>query len=265
MQGRTDLTFTSKTACAAVTALLIAFTVAYAQMQRLSFEAVSIKPHVFTGGGALGTRVSGSLVTISITTVNRLIQEAYDVKEYQVIGGPDWMSALADAYDIVARAPGDERPTPDQLKQMMQSVLEDRFKLKLHRDRREIPVYRLIVAKSGTKLTANAGGASSARASLFPTRRLNATAMQTSYLISMLTNELRRPVYDETALTGRYDFTLEWTPNPVQTAARDANTEPSGVPDIVTAVEEQLGLKLESTKRLIEVLVIDHVEKPTEN
>jgi uncharacterized protein (TIGR03435 family) len=128
-----------------------------AQDSRLAFDVATIKQHVLTGGGFIGTRISGTLVTVSISTVKRLIQEAYGVRDYQILGGPSWISA--DIYDVTARAPGEQPPTRDEVRRMLQVLLADRFKLVLHKEVREFPAYALVVGKSGSKLKSGAGTA----------------------------------------------------------------------------------------------------------
>jgi uncharacterized protein (TIGR03435 family) len=115
-------------------ALLFMPPIVAAQNQPLAFEVASIKEHVFNGrgGGFVGTRISGSLVTVSTSTLKRLIQNAYQLQSYEVVGGPAWFNDNLPAYDITARAPNGRTPTADEARQMLQALLTDRFKLIFH-------------------------------------------------------------------------------------------------------------------------------------
>jgi uncharacterized protein (TIGR03435 family) len=248
-----------------VAPLMLSLTITtVAQNQPLAFEVASIKLHLMTGGGFIGTRISGSLVTVSISTLRRLIQNGYQVQPYQISGGPAWVNDTAPVYDIAARAPGESTPTADEARQMLQTLLADRFKLVLHRETREVPAYALVIAKNGSKLKATTGSPSGTRLAIGPTRRMQATNMSMGQLLGSLTGELGRPVLDQTGLSGKYDWELEWIADPVQATALDPNGALVAA-DLFTALQEQLGLRLEATKTTIEVLVIDQAEKPSEN
>jgi len=146
---------------------------------------------------------------------------------------------------------------------MMQALLADRFKLALHRDTKELPVYALTIARGGPKLSASGGE--------FPRMRIGRGQIEAqkwtmAKFASDLARQLGRPVIDRTELAGTYDFKLEWTPDESQ----PGSAEPGGErtisvvgPSIFTALQEQLGLRLESTKGPVEILVVDHVEKPS--
>jgi uncharacterized protein (TIGR03435 family) len=186
------------------------------------------------------------------------------------LGGPRWLES--DRFDIEAKATGN--PRREQVLTMLQSMLADRFKLALHRETRELPVYEMAVAKGGPKFKARAcvgqpgpdnpcgGFTVSLRGTL--TGRVAPLAE----LAETLTTLLNRSVLDKTALTGKYDFDLKWTPDGTTIRGPgdpDApQPDPNG-PSIFTAVREQLGLELKSAKGPVEVLVIDHVEKPDAN
>ena len=140
---------------------------------------------------------------------------------------------------------------------MLQTMLADRFQLKIHRESKELAVYALIVGKSGPKLKeSTAAGPAGYRGT--PGQFTFSNGSITS-LVSFLTNRVDRHVLDRTGLTGSYDFKLEWTPE-ASTPAPDSNG-----PSIFTAIQEQLGLKLEATKSAVEIIVIDHAEKPSAN
>jgi len=246
---------TSTKACLLVVIVSAAFI--RAQPAAPKFEVASIKLHqdlVRT----VGVAISGTRVTISAMSVNNLVGYAYDLKSYQVSGGPNW--ATADRWDIGAKGEGDGALTRDQVRKMIQALLADRFHVQLRRESTQTPVYALVVAgKAGTKLKESAPDAAS-RLSMSGNRTIQITTTKGSIeqLVAQLSGNLDRPVLDKTGLTGSYDYKLEWAP--ANSAAADLD-----VPSIFTAVQEQLGLKLESATAPIEVLVIDRVEKPSEN
>jgi uncharacterized protein (TIGR03435 family) len=141
---------------------------------------------------------------------------------------------------------------------MIQNLLADRFSLKFHRENREQPVYALVLAKGGARLKANSdGGVGATNTSVRPGKsRMDGTAVSMELLAGYIGNRLGQIVVDKTGLSGGYDFTLEWSPD----QAAD-----SSAPSLVTALREQLGLRLEWQKSPVEVLVIDTLEKPSEN
>jgi len=223
-----------------------------------SFEVASIRLHT-DQVRMVGLTTSGPRVTISAFSVSNLVEYAYDLKMYQVVGGPDW--ATSDRYDIVAKAEGDGPVTPHDAHIMMQALLADRFQAKVHREMRELPVFALVVAKNGPKLKENNDPEAKYSMSMSSPKQDVATTTTKGtmeQLAGQLSANTRRPVLDKTGLTGTYDYKLEWLPD-------NAATADSNLPSIYTAVEEQLGLKLESTKAPIEVVVIDRVERPSAN
>jgi uncharacterized protein (TIGR03435 family) len=224
-----------------------------------SFEVATIKPS--NSGGLTYKRflISGGrrLITNN-TTLNDLIAWGYVLHAKQIIGGPAW--AATDKYDLQAEQDGQGLPSTQQWKGMVQKLLADRFKLTFHPDRREIPVYVLTAAKNGPKLTKSQGDPNGLPGLLVrPTGELDLSNGTTASLAELLQRSvLDRPVVDQTGLAGKYDITLKWTP-------ADAQPGADAPPDLYTAIQEQLGLKLVATKALDEVLVIDHVERPSEN
>jgi uncharacterized protein (TIGR03435 family) len=269
--------------------------------QRAAFEVASIKP----GDPAnyrfvIGVQPGGRLV-VNGATLQALIAYAYAVRNFQIIGGPNWMTT--DRWDIEARAeegtvapltgpPDPNRPSPVGIR--LQSLLEDRFHLKLHSDTRELPVFELSQAKGGSKLKLSddqtplkppepgsgprppQAGAPMPRGSMsmmLGGGELEARAMPVTTLASSLAQIVGRTVIDKTELQGLYDFKLKWTPEVGQTIGPPGPPPPGVVPpavdpsgpSLVTALQDQLGLKLDSTKGPVQVLVIDAVQKPTEN
>jgi len=258
--------------------------------QPLTFEVASIKPsgtddHRFMiqiqpGGGL---RASG-------TTVKMLLTQAYDVRDFQISGGPGWIST--ERYDIMAKAgdaaissnPDDPRKMTDeqrrtvgeQMRERLRALLAERFQLTLHRETKEQSVYALVVAKGGPKLQQSEAKEGTGSKGMMRMGRgeFSGQGVALQMLTQSLSSQLGRPVIDQTGLKGNFDFKLEWTPDPGQSGGPfgggppGADTppppDPNG-PSIFTAVQEQLGLRLESQKGPVEMLIIDKVEKPSEN
>jgi uncharacterized protein (TIGR03435 family) len=242
--------------------LVIAATIATLAVAQstLSFEVASIKP--FQGlATEVYLHVSGPKVTISEYGLLGLIMTAYKVEPWQVSGGPPWLES--DRFNIAANAPGDGRPTDEQIQRMLQSLLADRFHLEVHREKRDRPIYALVIEKKGSKLQpGNSADATFRLASGARTVRMTFQKRDMEFLAVQLSNSggLGREVVNKTGLTGTYDFTLHWA------SGNDGNASPdSNEPGLITALQEQLGLKLEPQKAQVEMLVIDHAEKPSEN
>jgi uncharacterized protein (TIGR03435 family) len=238
----------------------------HAQQQQptppLAFEVASIRPHkgMYT---VVRSSISGPKVTIEAYGLLGLIMDAYHLNaSYQVSGGPSWMDSDSDRFDIVANAPGEGTPTGDDVRRMLQSLLTERFQLKLHRETQERPVYALVVAKNGPKLKESAPDKEpSTSVGGGRTSHLTMTrATMEQFAVQLSTSGLDRPVVDKTGLAGHYDITLNWIPEFAGPPAPNSD----GV-NVFTAVQEQLRLKLETEKAPIEILVIDHAEKPSEN
>ena len=197
-------------------------------------------------------------------TLKQAIAQAYDVQAYgsrelqnRIVGGPGWLDS--ERYDIAARA---DRPLPRAaMIPLAQRLLEERFQLKIHRETKEISVYALVAGRNGPKFKASSGEGEGgvSQGAVQGRYRLKATRMPMLVLASMLENQMERLVIDKTGLEGVFDFQLEW--------ALDLNAKASddAAPSVFTAVEEQLGLRLESTRAPVEVIVIDSVERPSEN
>ena len=261
--------------CAVATAILAAGTLVRAQPQsapRPAFEVASIKPgdpnsQIFRLGSMPGGRFVANNASLKL-----LIQTAYDVRSHQISEGPNWLDSAK--FDIDAK-PDSSAPIPaglagaTHMRLMLQSLLEERFKLKLHRERKEEPVYELVIANGGSKLQEATDSVKQQRRGLRMGRgQLSGTAAPVSILVNQLSQQLGRSVIDKTGLAGEYDFDLKWAPDSSQSQAGLPDTEPPpdpAGPSIFTAVQEQLGLKLESTRGPVEVLVIDSAEKPSEN
>lgn len=222
--------------------------------QQAAFEVASIKP--LSGFVNARASFSGSRITLSGYALEGLIMDAYKVESWQIAGGPEWLDNQP--FEIIGKAPGDTAPTPEHRRQMLQTLLEERFRLKVHREMKEGPVYALEVAKRGPKIKRSTAG--DPAYSLRTQRGVTTLTFQKQDMESLVhqlsSAHLGRPVVDKTGLTGDWDFELSFMPN----APPD-----SSVPDVFTAVQEQLGLKLEAQKGPVERLVIDHAEKPSAN
>ena len=204
---------------------------------------------------------SGPHATYQGYTVTYLIMEAFKLKGYQVSLGPsplDWYSSVY--YDIFANAEGDARLSRDDFRPMMRSLLVERFHLRFHREQKEMPVYALVVSKNGPKFRESAPNAVFQANHGVNGRLQNLVA--TKFTMDMLADDIGvdRPVVDQTGLRGQYDIRLEATPE-----FRIINSSAPGDISIFDALPDQLGLKLQLQKTMVEVLVVDHVEKPSAN
>jgi uncharacterized protein (TIGR03435 family) len=224
------------------------------------FEVASVRPSApdATNRGSGGHTGSGR-VLMTNSTLKRLIMGAYGVGQNEIIGGPDWLDQ--DKFDIQAKA--DQSTDGDTLMKMQQALLADRFKLAIRRENKTIPVYVLGIAKNGPKLEKSESGESSSGNGR---GHLEGRNIDMAGLAWRLGRQLDRPVVDRTELPGAFNYKLEWTPED-ELAKR--STQPGAalpdLPSIFVAIQQQLGLKLEPQKAPVEVLVIDHAQKPTEN
>jgi uncharacterized protein (TIGR03435 family) len=261
-----------------------------------SFQVASIKPNKSTEGRGIGLQPGGRFTAVGLQ-LRELIRVAYGdqtLLRSQVIGGPDWLAS--DRFDIVAKAESDFGPPaydggpPRDLLGMVRRLLEDRCQLKVHLETRELPIYDLVVARSdrqlGPKIRRSAGdcippGRSAAPSTPSDPSRfcgsmrnnlngvLSATAVTMQSWVGFLANLplVSRVVRDRTGLDGEFDVQMEFVPAFLQNSNPGGSAVPNPAadsgPNLFTALQEQLGLKLESTKGPVDVLVIDHVERPT--
>lgn len=284
-----------------VTLTALSLTAVLAQSPQNTFEVASIKP---SDPNTRGTFFRNSPGTLNIVgaNVSFLIQQAYDVRAFQVSGGPGWINS--DRYDVMAKiestAPptnpaevADQRKAMEQQRERLRALLEERCHLKIHHETKELQAYILTPAKGGSKLKQTAPAAADQdetdrdrpRGPFLRMGRgqLIGQSVSMDFLVQILAQQLGRPVIDQTGLTGAFDFILEWTPesgpglgpgfgSPVASVPgkepprldNPAPDEPNG-PSIFAAVQEQLGLKLESRKAPTDIIVIDSIEKPSEN
>ena len=235
------------------------------------FEIATVKPSKPDERGfGINVRPGGAFGTVG-TTLRDLITFAYGVQARQIIGEPGWGGS--DKFDISAKPDIEGIPNNRQIRSMMQKLLADRFQLTLHHDKRELTVYAISVGPGGPKMTKSqsngVGLPGLGFRGLGSMMARNATVGDVATLLQSMV--LDRPVVDQTGLTDRYDLTLTWAPDETQFRVRgDPPPFPpvadiDARPDLFKAMQEQLGLKLESTKAATDVLVIDRVEKPEGN
>ena len=226
----------------------------FAQDKATAFDVAAIHPSRSIDPSKGLIDYSGGHLRATSTSLTALLKFAYQVRDHQIVGGPDWIRSATFDIDAGPITAGTDGLSSTQ--QMLQSMLADRFALRIRREIRSEPIYRLVISKTGSKMKAEDP---SVKVRFRPGSGLiDATAMPVSTLVILLVNEVGRTVLDETKLAGNYSFQLRFTPG---LAAQPDSTAPS----LFTALEEQLGLRLESTRGPVEMLVIEHVEKPSEN
>ncbi|OFV92181.1 MAG: hypothetical protein A3G76_17000 [Acidobacteria bacterium RIFCSPLOWO2_12_FULL_65_11] len=234
-----------------------------------AFEVATIKPSNPDAQGKIITVRGRQVITIN-TTLNDLITFAYGLHARQITTGPAWLET--EKYDVTGLPDTAGQPSTAQLRTMVQKLLADRFKLAFHRDKRELAVYALVVGAKGPMLTRSAGDPNGLPAMLFrgpgalPARNVT----MADFASVMQAVVVDRPVVDQTGLSGRFDFTLTWTPDESQFATMGIRVPPptadaSAPPGLFTAIHEQLGLKFDSTRAPVDVMVVDRVERPSEN
>ena len=250
-----------------------------------AYDVVSIKAFKPDASGMMVmTRTDPDGVIAAHVTLKGLVCTAYGLSFFQVSGGPGWVDS--DYFDLNAKM--DEstmemlnKLPPEQARQtrlrMLQAVLAERFQLAVHFETKQLPVYNLVVAKNGPKLTKSPADAPDADGEKGPGGQQPRSRMRVGFedggmlltaqsypmdgLAAQLGGDLRSKVENKTGLDGRYDFTLKYAPS----NRLETSDSSSAVPDIFAAIQEQLGLRLESQKGPVDVLVIDHVERPSEN
>lgn len=238
---------------AALLALVLTAVAGGAQSEP-AFDVVSIHRNVH--GGDARVDIAQGRVTMNNATLRTLIRNGYDIQNFQFAEGPSWLDS--DAYDISGITVDHADISEKQYRALVRTLLAERFQLRVHWETRQGDVYALVVAKGGSKLKA---GDPSKETGLNTNiaghvGQMVATNAPVFYLSTVLSNKLSHPVVDKTGLQGKYDWTLVWDPDP----GADS-TEPS----IFTAVQEQLGLKLDAEKGPVQTLVIDSVVRPSEN
>jgi uncharacterized protein (TIGR03435 family) len=239
-----------------------------------TFEVATIKPTPadWTGGRFIRMQSAHQFIARN-HSLKTLIMAAYNLSPKAISGVPEWSDA--EHYDIVAKTPGDLRPDLDQQMAMLRALLTDRFRLAFHREQKEMPIYALTVAKGGPKLKEStvpsepAPEGPPALAFVISPQGVSLPARSATMgeLASVMQRAaLDRPVIDQTGLSARYDFDLEWLPDETQFGGLGLKPNPENPkPDLFAAVQQQLGLRLEGTRAPVETLVVDHSEKPSAN
>jgi uncharacterized protein (TIGR03435 family) len=232
--------------------------------KKVEFEVASVKPCKDDGDHDID--VDKGLYRIHNLTLKRMIANAYQLDASEILGGPNWLDS--DSFDITAKIPQEFVDLkPARTPEMLQSLLAERFHLTIHREVRQVSGYALVVAKNGPKMEQakpDAEGSSTNSNNTVNGMHLRAVNTTMERLAARLSryNEIGQVVVDKTGLTGAFDFDLEWMPE-----RRDgkADAHADDLPGIFTALQEKLGLKLESAKLPIQAIVIDRAEKPEEN
>jgi uncharacterized protein (TIGR03435 family) len=280
-----------------IVAICVASTVCLLAQEPPTFEVASVKQNTSGDGRTFIQTPPGGRITVTNVPVRLLIVQAYQLQQFQLVGGPAWIAN--DRYDIVAKLGGEPKPfVPGQLNPAMiamRGLLGDRFKLKLHKETRDMDVYNLVMVKPGApgpdlkpaatdcaaQATARRGGPPPGAPpgppgpnDPFPCGLMGIPGMirmggmPISQMVNMLTGQSGRLVFDRTGLTGNWDFTLRFASEQRGQPPPGAPPLPPPDPDapsIFTALQEQLGLKLESVKAPVEVTVIDSIEHPTDD
>ena len=236
----------------------------------LEFEVASIKPSRANQPG-LGLNVTATELRSPNISLAGLITFAFELHLTQVSGLPGWVET--EPFEIVARLPQGGDPSDSQIRTMLKNLLQSRFGLSFHTEKRELSVYAIRIGKNGPAgirmVTSTGSGPNMGAQGLGRVRFRGAT--MANLAVQLQLRVLDRPVIDQSGLAGRYDFTLDWRPDEFQfpraSAAQRAAaaTSADSLPDLFTAFQEQLGLKLDTTKAPADVLVIDKVSKPSEN
>lgn len=254
------------------------------------FEVASIKPAPPGGRGMYIRNSPGGRVEMTNMTLKEMIVIAYRIQPYQVSGGPSWIDSAR--FDVAAKA--ESNPKPGEMPLMLQAMLADRFQLTLSRETKDLPIYAIVVARKDGKLgpglvETKAGSCETVDpAKPLPppappgeprprfcggmrmgNGELHGVGIPVASLAPILSRTLGRTVIDSSGLTAKYDVTMDWAPDdPAVTLGpdgpRQSSSDRSG-PSIFTAIQEQLGLKLEARKGPVEIFIIDRVEKPSEN
>lgn len=262
--------------------LLLTLAAALAFAQKKSFDVATIKPNAENDMRIMFRMTPGGF-HVTGASLRMLIGQAYGVRDFQITGGPAWMAT--DRYDINAKAEGlPERTPPGFLQPYIQSLLEERFQLKVHKESKEMPIYVLLPGKGSHKLKAaetpageGPGGPGGPRGGMIRMGRGQASMKSATMasLAQLLSQQLGRTVVDKTGIAGNFDIELQWTPEPGQGVGPFGGAMPpppdavapvdSNGPTIFTAIQEQLGLKLDSAKGPVDIIVVDSASKPTEN
>jgi uncharacterized protein (TIGR03435 family) len=228
-----------------------------------TFDVASIRPHAPDDSRFLVRQPNGGHFTAEGAVGKLLVMLAYGVQDSQITGGPNWFGT--EKWDIEAKC-DDNRHSAEETKHMLQKLLEDRFSLKILHQTEQRAVYVLTVSNKGPKFSGTEKATTNLRVSS------NSISMQRGTmggLTGVLATALGRPVLDRTGLTGQYDLSVQWDDAPVREGGAPGIDAPAAPGNdhgsIFTAVENQLGLRLEGQHAPVDVLVIDHIDKPSSN
>jgi len=252
----------------------IAFLLAYAAFGQspLAFDVASVKRQPWNNqvGSSMGVFVRGDTLDAEHCSLYDLVSWAYKLRDGHLSGGPIWANRgkplLMDAelYQVIGKASVNPPPSMEVFRQMLQTLLTDRFQLKIHHVEKEFPTYNLLIERGRLKMKASAEGTQFSNQQRSVDRyaiRMVTTQMTMPRFVEMIAGYTGRPVFDKTGLQGGYDFTLDFV-------SESATTEPDlppGVPRILQAVRDQLGLRLEASTGMFDTVVIDRAERPTAN
>ena len=242
-----------------------------AQQAAPAFEVVSVKPHTSDDGRLMMVMQPGGRLVATNVPLRLVVRTAFQIQDDQIVGAPDWLDT--DRFDINAKAPDDMRP--EHIGPMLKALLADRFKLRTRRDMRDIPVFALERVKRDGSLGSEMRPtecpaleidlgqpkpcANISNGANFLTLRGAPIAVFAQYLAPYV----NRVVVDRTGLDGRYDIAIKWSPEQLAGGPAPAPTVPQDRPGLFTALQEQLGLRLEASREIVDVLVIDSVQRPT--
>lgn len=219
------------------------------------FEVASIRPHQNPDDPSETNFLPGGRYEGKNVSVRKLIRQATGVEDRQMIGVPGWVDS--ERYDINATTGDTATLKPEVFQKLLLALLEERFGFRFHRESREQPVYWMVAQKSGAKLKPHQNGGEPTMSVNGGTRKiLIATGVSMETLAGVLARQAGRPVQDHTGLSGLYDVRLEWD---------ESQSMESGLPSLFGALDEQLGLKLNSAKGTVQVLVVDNVQRPSGN
>jgi uncharacterized protein (TIGR03435 family) len=236
-----------------------------------SYAAVSVKPDK-SGTDGLLTMMRGDVYSGKNMRIVNLVSQAYGIKQDLIFGMPGWTDGAH--FDVEAKMSPDDTEAFSQLsreeksaasKVLLLGILEERFHLRAHVETRQLPVYDLMIAKGGLKMKAASDQKNPGGLLRFGDGMLADQGIEISTLTGQLTSLIHRMVIDKTGLKGRFDLTLKYSPDRDAPAGADNGGPQDDAPSIFTALEEQLGLKLQPDKGPVDTVVIDHVEQPTEN
>jgi uncharacterized protein (TIGR03435 family) len=224
-----------------------------------SFDAASVKSADPAAVGSTFQFPAGGRLRISNGALRQIIETAwYEFRDFQIVGGPSWLNS--ERYDISATSESNGAADGiPEVRKKLQMLLRERFELQAHTETRELPLYRLVSAKSGPKIESADETGSGPVGIQSSCGRMTGTSTTIANLAVYLSRQLHRPVEDSSSLTGKYNFEFEWTPDDAPCSP------PTEGPSLFTALQEKLGLRLESAKGPQQVLVIDSVKKPSEN